>query len=103
MTLLVKICGLTTPPTLQAALEAGADMVGLVFFAKSPRHLSLDAAAGLAAQVRGRARIVALTVDADDATIEAIAETGPARPVPAPRPREPCPGGRRPRPLRLCR
>jgi phosphoribosylanthranilate isomerase len=74
MTLLVKICGLTTPPTLEAALEAGADMVGLVFFARSPRHVSLDAAAGLAAQARGRARIVALTVDADDATIEAIAK-----------------------------
>jgi len=72
MSLLVKICGLTTPETLDAALDAGADMVGFVFFGKSPRNLSLDGAAALGARVAGRAQKVALTVDADDATLGAI-------------------------------
>ena len=72
MTLLVKICGLSTRETLSAALEAGADMVGFVFFPPSPRHLSLDTARELARQVKQRATRVALTVDADDRTLEGI-------------------------------
>lgn len=75
MSLLVKICGLTTPETLATALDAGADMVGFVFFPPSPRHLGLEAARALGAQAKGRALKVALTVDADDATIENIVET----------------------------
>src|SRR6478752_4094019 len=74
MTLLVKICGLSTRETLDAALEAGADMVGFVFFPPSPRHLSLDTARELARQVKQRATKVVLTVDADDATLEGIVE-----------------------------
>ena len=69
----VKICGLSTAATLEAALDAGADMVGFVFFAKSPRFVGLDHARELAAQARDRARIVALTVDADDDLLAAIA------------------------------
>ena len=72
---LVKICGLSTPATMEAALAAGADMVGLVFFPKSPRHVTLDQARTLAAKARGRAQIVALSVDADDAALEAIVKT----------------------------
>ncbi|QOZ74059.1 phosphoribosylanthranilate isomerase [Bradyrhizobium sp. CCBAU 53351] len=72
MSLLVKICGLSTPETLQTALEAGADMVGFVFFPPSPRHLSLELGRDLGRQVRGRALKVALTVDADDATFDNI-------------------------------
>jgi phosphoribosylanthranilate isomerase len=75
MSLIVKICGLSTPATLDVALEAGADMVGFVFFAPSPRHLGLERARELGAQVRGRAGKVALTVDADDATLGNIVET----------------------------
>lgn len=75
MSLLVKICGLTTRDTLDAALDAGADMVGFVFFAASPRHLSLEAARDLGRRANGRALKVALTVDADDATLENIVET----------------------------
>jgi phosphoribosylanthranilate isomerase len=74
MTLLVKICGLSTRETLDAALEAGADMVGFVFFPPSPRHLSLDTARVLAGQAKQRATKVALTVDADDRTLEGIVE-----------------------------
>lgn len=67
----VKICGLSTSETLDAALGASADMVGFVFFPKSPRHLSYEQAADLSGQVRGRAAIVALLVDPDDAVVEA--------------------------------
>ena len=72
MALTVKICGLKTPDTLEAALAAGADMVGFVFFPPSPRHLGIEGARVLGEQVRGRALKVALTVDADDETIGAI-------------------------------
>jgi len=68
--LVVKICGLSTPETLEVALEAGADMVGFVFFEASPRHVGLGAARALGRLSQGRAHKVALTVDADDATLE---------------------------------
>ena len=71
---LVKICGLSTPETLDAALAAGADQIGLVFFPKSPRNVSLDRARALADRARGRAEIVALTVDAADAELDIIVE-----------------------------
>ncbi len=69
---LVKICGLSTPDTLAAALDAGAERIGLVFFPPSPRHVDLGRAAALAAQARGRAAIVALTVDAEDDLLAAL-------------------------------
>ncbi len=72
MTTRVKICGLSTGETMQAALDAGADMVGLVFYSKSPRNVPLQQAAALALQARGRAQIVALIVDADDALLKSI-------------------------------
>jgi phosphoribosylanthranilate isomerase len=74
MSVLVKICGLKTLPALEAALDSGADMVGFVFFEKSPRHLQLSQARDLGAQMGGRAQKVALVVDADDARIAAIIE-----------------------------
>ncbi len=75
MTVLVKICGLKTPNALDAALDAGADLVGFVFFEPSPRHLaSGETARELGLRVKGRAGKVALTVDADDATFEHIVE-----------------------------
>lgn len=71
----VKICGLSTPETVDAAIAAGADLVGFVFFPRSPRNVSLEQAASLAARARGRAKIVTLVVDADDALLSAIATT----------------------------
>ena len=56
------------------ALEAGADMVGFVFFPPSPRNLGFEAARALGERVRGRAQKVALSVDADDAELAAIVE-----------------------------
>ncbi|MFG1477048.1 phosphoribosylanthranilate isomerase [Xanthobacter sp. V4C-4] len=65
----IKICGLKTLEALDAALAAGADMVGFVHFPRSPRHLALAAAPALSAHARGRALRVALVVDADDALL----------------------------------
>lgn len=66
MPVLIKICGLNSPEMLDAALEAGADAVGFVFFPPSPRHLGFEAARALGVRVRGRALKVALAVNADD-------------------------------------
>ena len=59
---------------MEASIEGGADLAGFVFFEKSPRHLSLDAAKELAARAAGRIKTVALTVDASDAALAAIIE-----------------------------
>lgn len=75
MSLIVKICGLSTPETLDVALQAGADMVGFVFFPPSPRHIGLEIARDLGRRAKGRAVKVALTVDVDDATLGNIVET----------------------------
>jgi phosphoribosylanthranilate isomerase len=74
VSLIVKICGLSTPEALDAALDAGADMVGFVFFEPSPRHVAFETAGALGKRVRGRAQKVALTVDADDALLDAIVD-----------------------------
>ena len=74
MSLIVKICGLSTPEALDAALDAGADMVGFVFFEASPRHVGLEKARALGKRVGGRAQKVALTVDAEDAVLDGIVD-----------------------------
>jgi len=68
----IKICGLKTLDALDAALDAGADLVGFVHFPKSPRHVPLAEAPALAAHVAGRALKVALVVDADDALLDQV-------------------------------
>ncbi len=57
---------------MKTALDAGADMVGLVFFVKSPRNVNVEQAAALAKMAKGRAAVVALVVDADDKLLELI-------------------------------
>ncbi len=57
---------------MRAAVEAGADYVGFVFYGPSPRNVSIPVAQGLATLARGRSRVVALVVDADDDLIDAI-------------------------------
>lgn len=74
MSVAVKICGLSRPDTLETALDAGAAYVGLVFYEPSPRNVTLDQAEKLAALARGRATIVALTVNAPDGLLRDIAE-----------------------------
>jgi phosphoribosylanthranilate isomerase len=73
MSVLIKICGLSTPATLDVALDAGADLVGFVFFPASPRNITLAQARELGARVNGRAGKVALAVDPDDVLIADIA------------------------------
>lgn len=78
MGVIVKICGLSTPEMVDAALNAGADMVGFVHFEKSPRHVSLDVAQRLSEQVGDKAVKVLVTVDmADMALAAAIAAVKP--------------------------
>jgi phosphoribosylanthranilate isomerase len=72
MPLAVKICGLKTPEAVDVALESGADLVGFVFFAPSPRNLGLAMARTLGERVGDRAGKVALTVDANDETLREI-------------------------------
>jgi phosphoribosylanthranilate isomerase len=74
MALSIKICGLKTPEALDVALESGADLVGFVFFAPSPRHVALGAVRDLGGRVKGRAGKVALTVNANDETLREIVE-----------------------------
>jgi phosphoribosylanthranilate isomerase len=74
MTTEVKICGLRTRGALDAALGAGADYVGFVFYAHSPRNIALNEARALADKARGQAKIVALLVDPDDALLAEVVE-----------------------------
>lgn len=69
-----KICGVTTPEAVRAALDGGAAFLGLVFFDKSPRRIAVEAAARLVEPARGRGvKIVALTVDPTDAEADGVA------------------------------
>ena len=71
-----KICGLSTPETLDAAIAGGASHVGLMFFAPSPRNLSFDVAAGLAARMPASVSRVGVFVDPDDALLDAAIAAG---------------------------
>ena len=68
----VKICGISEPVALNAAIAAGARYVGFVFFEKSPRHVSIETARDLALLVPAGVAKVALTVNADNAYLDAI-------------------------------
>ena len=68
----IKICGLTTPETVAAAVDAGAAYLGFNFFHKSPRSVDIETARNLAVEVPPGVMKVALVVNADDAMIEAI-------------------------------
>ena len=70
----VKICGVRTPAIVETASEAGADFIGLVLFAKSPRHVELEEARVLAAVARGKIGTVAVLVDPDDALVDGVLE-----------------------------
>ncbi len=68
----IKICGLTSENAVERAVARGASHIGFIFFAKSPRNISPDLAGELADRVRGRVKIVAVTVDADDEEMDDI-------------------------------
>ena len=69
---LSKICGLSTPEAVRAAVDGRAAFLGFMFFPRSPRNVAIDAAARLAAPVRGKTKIVAVTVDPTDAQLDDI-------------------------------
>lgn len=76
MPVTAKICGLSTPEAMNAAIDGGASHVGLMFFDKSPRNIAPEAAARLAEPARARnVRICAVTVDPDDALLDRLAAT----------------------------
>lgn len=76
MPITAKICGLSTPETLDAAIKGGASHVGFVFFPPSPRHLSRERAAQLAARVPDHVARVGVFVDPDNAQIESAIDAG---------------------------
>ncbi len=71
---MIKICGISTKETADAVTKEQADMIGFVFFPKSPRHVSIAQAKELADHVRGKIKIVALTVNMDDAGLKEIVD-----------------------------
>lgn len=68
----IKICGLKTPEAVDRAVARGATHIGFIFFPKSPRNIDPDVAGELADRVRGRVKIVAVTVNADDEELDDI-------------------------------
>ncbi len=97
MTTQAKICGLSTPEAVGAALEGGAAYLGFMLFARSPRAVSVDLAARLAAPVQRRAKVVAVMVDPDDAAVDEAARVLAPDLIQLQRPRNPRPGRRDPR------
>ena len=77
MAVRVKICGITRAEDLHAACEAGADALGFVFYEKSPRHLSVEAAAALLRELPPFVQSVGLFVNADPAFIASLLEAAP--------------------------
>lgn len=73
MTLEIKICGMKTAETIDAAVEGGATHIGFIFFEKSPRNVDVDTALMLTARAReGGAKAVAVTVDAEKRDLDDI-------------------------------
>lgn len=75
--LIVKICGIRTAPLLEAAIDAGADMVGFMHFERSPRHLDLEALQLLISQARGRVETCVVLVNPDNSCVMEIAALSP--------------------------
>jgi phosphoribosylanthranilate isomerase len=75
--LCVKICGIRNEAILDAAIEAGADMVGFTHFPRSPRHADLDTISELISMTRGRAQSCVLLVNPDNTLVAQVAALGP--------------------------
>jgi len=73
----IKICGIRTAPILEAAITAGADMVGFMHFQRSPRHLELDPIGELISLARGRAETCVVLVNPDNTLVAQVAALGP--------------------------
>jgi phosphoribosylanthranilate isomerase len=75
--LIIKICGIKTEAILDAAIEAGADMVGFMHFPRSPRHLELDPIGELISLARGRIETSVVLVNPDNTLVAQVAALGP--------------------------
>ncbi len=75
--LIIKVCGIKTEAILDAAIEAGADMVGLMHFPRSPRHLELDPIGELISLARGRIETCVVLVNPDNSSVAEVAALGP--------------------------
>jgi phosphoribosylanthranilate isomerase len=76
MPVIAKICGLSTPETVDAAIAGGALQIGFVFFAPSPRNLAFERAHALATRVPAQVEKIGVFVDPDDAVLAAAIATG---------------------------
>lgn len=72
MSIQVKICGINSVESADAAMRAGADFAGLMFHPQSPRRLDTDLARRLSDRMKGRVRLVAVLVDPDDAALQTV-------------------------------
>jgi phosphoribosylanthranilate isomerase len=75
--LIIKVCGIKTEAILDAAIDAGADMVGLMHFPRSPRHLELDPIGELISLARGRIETCVVLVNPDNTLVAQVAALGP--------------------------
>jgi phosphoribosylanthranilate isomerase len=75
--LIIKICGIKTPDMLEAAIEAGADMVGFMHFVRSPRHVTIEEVASLISEARGRVQTCVVLVNPDNSCVAEVAALGP--------------------------
>jgi phosphoribosylanthranilate isomerase len=75
--LVIKICGIKTTPILEAAIAAGADMVGFMHFPRSPRHVDIDTLGQLISEARGRVETSVVLVNPDNTLVAQVAALGP--------------------------
>lgn len=75
--LIIKICGIKTYDLLDAAIAAGADMVGFMHFQRSPRHVSIEDLAGLISAARGQVQSCVVLVNPDNSCVAEVAALGP--------------------------
>jgi phosphoribosylanthranilate isomerase len=73
----IKICGIKTSAILDAAIDAGADMVGFMHFTRSPRHVSIEDLATLIGEARGRIQTCVVLVNPDNSCVAEVAALGP--------------------------
>ena len=75
--LIIKICGIKTPDILEAAIEAGTDMVGFMHFARSPRHVDIETLQTLISEARGRVETCVVLVNPDNSCVMEVAALSP--------------------------
>ena len=75
--LIIKICGIKTPEILETVIASGADMVGFMHFARSPRHVSIEEIATLISEARGRIQTCVVLVNPDNSCVAEVAALGP--------------------------